>query len=223
MQQPNEPPTLTTTELFNHLLALRALARTRYIKKNKAAALPLYRTVISQIEKAVKVAKKEQEGAALAKNCSPNKLMTDIIALRANKAEFDAYMLICEFGEHCELTQNSKGENKLYLPPAKAYFSISPDAANAIHFYLQEDTTVQTICPKENLLKAFCGSEITRFFFDTGELPERHKDGIFLTVQDADQRADKNAVLCVYNSTSHEFIGDKKLGFKDCLDYFKSK
>jgi hypothetical protein len=221
MQHPNEHP--TPAELFEHLLALRALARARYIKKNKAAALPLYRTIISQIEKAVKAAKTEQQAAALAKNCSPNKLLTDIIAWRALKADFDAYTLICEFGEHCELVKTDKGEDKLYLPPAKAYFPISPEAAKIIAFYLHQDTTVQIICPNEYLLKVFCGSEITRFFFDTGELPKKHKDGIFLTVQDADQRPDKNAVLCVYNSTSHEFIGDKKLGFRDYLDYFKSK
>jgi len=221
MQQPNPYP--TPTELFDHLLALRALARARYIKKNKAAALPLYRTIISQIEKSVKIGKNEQQAAALAKNCSPNKLLTDIIAWRALKANFDAYTLICEFGEHCELVQTNKGEDKLYLPPAKAYFSISPDTAKTISFYLHQDANVQIICPNENLLKAFCSSEITRFFFDTGELPERHKDGIFLTIQDAAERADKNTVLCVYNSTTHAIIGDKKLGFKDYLDYFKLK
>ena len=215
-----QPAQHTAAELFEHLIALRALARARYISKNKHAALPLYRSIIEQIEQAAINIQKEQQAAKLAKNCSPNKLLADMIAWRELKAGFDAYALLCEFGEHSELVKTKNGEDKLYLPPAKAYFSISAQTANLLSWYLHEDTTAQTVCPDEQLLKVFCGSEISRFFFDTGELPKKHPDGAFLTVQDADQRDDKNAVLCVYNSANHEFIGDKKLGFKRFLDYF---
>ena len=224
MQQPNTPPNPTGAELYTYALGLRAHARKNVFVAHKHLQMEICRAVISQIEKAVKDMEVQKFALGFASNCSPRNDVKNIVKNRELKAGFDAYLLICELKaifKHCELVQNEKGENKLFLGGLKAYFDIKPQAVEFVTACLNEKATIETICKNDEVLKAFCCSEISKFYtvFNPAEAPEKHPLGIVVTVIKAQPELNIKRTICIYDIKAHAIIEDKNLKFRPYSDY----